>query len=99
MPDHTNADHSAQQETRDDFDINVPHSNEDVSYIHRNLREIVNIHEKQFEKLLYKPEEIPLELAELLEQVGNRYLDFSVEISDIRQSIKSKLNRDRKPNE
>ncbi len=39
-----------------------------------------------FQKLLFQNEELPLELADLFEDVGNRYLDISDRICELHRS-------------
>lgn len=46
-----------------------------------DLRRVVTIHEEMLQKLLFKRDDLPLELAELLEDVANLYQDFSDQIS------------------
>jgi hypothetical protein len=51
----------------------------------RNLRASVSTHRIMFEKLLFQhdPDPLPLELAELLEDIANTYLDFSERIGSL----------------
>jgi len=74
------------------LNIIIPNTSETVSYFNQSLREIVSIHEDAFKKLLFEKVDIPLELAELFEHVGNRYLDFSIEISAAHNEYQSRLN-------
>jgi len=39
-----------------------------------------------FQKLLFEDGKLPLALADLFEDVGNRYLDFSEKISQLHQA-------------
>jgi hypothetical protein len=52
-------------------------------FFHKDLRRIVSIHTVMFQKLLLEEEGLPLELAALFEDVGNRYLDISKRISEL----------------
>lgn len=53
-----------------------------AAYFRKNLRSIVGIHGAMFQKLLAENGEPPLQLAALFEEIGNRYLDLSEEISE-----------------
>jgi hypothetical protein len=59
-------------------------------FFRKTLRQTVSIHSAMFHKLLFQNEELPLELAALFEDVGNRYLDFSDEIGE-RQLMRRQL--------
>lgn len=52
-----------------------------ADYFNTELRQIVGTHIAMFQKLLFQDEELPPELAELFEDVGNRYLDISERIT------------------
>ena len=52
-----------------------------LMFFKKDLRRIVSIHAVMFEKLLEGGSEVPLELAELFEDVANTYLDISERIS------------------
>jgi hypothetical protein len=52
-------------------------------FFHKDLRRIVSIHTVMFQKLLLEEDGLPLELAALFEDVGNRYLDISERISEL----------------
>jgi len=54
-------------------------------FFQKDLRRIVSIHTVMFQKLLLEEEGLPLELAALFEDVGNRYLDISERISELHQ--------------
>jgi hypothetical protein len=54
-------------------------------FFHKDLRRIVSIHTVMFQKLLLEEDGLPLELAALFEDVGNRYLDISERISELRR--------------
>jgi len=54
-----------------------------ATYFRKDLRGIVSTHRAMFEKLLFQNEKLPLELADLFEDVGNTYLDISDRISDL----------------
>lgn len=49
--------------------------------IRADVKRVVSIYHVMFSKLLSERAELPLELAELLEEAGNRYLDMSEQIS------------------
>jgi hypothetical protein len=51
-------------------------------HFRKDLRQIVTIHIAMFQKLLFEDEELPLELADLFEDVGNSYLGISEQISE-----------------
>jgi len=53
-----------------------------AAFFNKELRQIVSTHIAMFQKLLFQEEELPAELAELFEDVGNRYLDISERISE-----------------
>jgi len=57
-------------------------------FFRKDLRRIVSIHTVMFQKLLHEEEGLPLELAALFEDVGNRYLDISERISELRRRPK-----------
>jgi len=57
-----------------------PH--EIAMHFRKDLRQIVSIHLAMFQKLLFQDEELPLELADLFEDVGNSYLGLSEQISE-----------------
>jgi hypothetical protein len=57
-----------------------------ASFFRKDLRRVVSIHTAMFQKLLFQEEELPLELADLFEDVGNRYLDISEQISALHRS-------------
>ncbi len=59
----------------------TPH--EIAMFFQKDLRRIVSIHTVMFQKLLHEEEGLPLELAALFEDVGNRYLDISERISEL----------------
>jgi L-ascorbate metabolism protein UlaG (beta-lactamase superfamily) len=46
-----------------------------------SLRDVLAIHQMMFDRLMVDEELFALELAELLEDAANRYLDLSEEIS------------------
>jgi hypothetical protein len=48
-----------------------------------SLMEAITVHTVIFEKLLFQEQDLPLDLAELLEDVGNTYINFSESISRI----------------
>lgn len=52
-------------------------------FFQKDLRRMVSIHTVMFQKLLLEEEGLPLELAALFEDVGNRYLDISEQISEL----------------
>lgn len=56
-----------------------------TTLLQKELRRVVRIHMAMFEKLLAKDERPPLALAELFEDVGNRYLDISDQITEMHQ--------------
>jgi hypothetical protein len=45
------------------------------------LQQVVTLHTAMFQKLLFEGEGLPLELAELFEDVGNTYISVSESIS------------------
>jgi len=51
-------------------------------HFRKDLRQIVTTHLAMFQKLLFQDEELPLELADLFEDVGNSYLGLSEQISE-----------------
>jgi hypothetical protein len=53
-----------------------------VEFFRSYLMQVVTIHSAMFEKLLFKGEGIPIELAELFEDAGNTYLDIAERIND-----------------
>ena len=55
-------------------------------FFQRDLRRIVSIHTVMFQKLLNEDEGLSLELAALFEDVGNRYLDISEQITERRRT-------------
>jgi len=57
-------------------------------FFSKDLRRIVSIHTVMFQKLLHEEEGLPLELAALFEDVGNRYLDISERISELHRRPK-----------
>lgn len=52
-----------------------------MEFLRSHLTQVVSIHRVMFEKLLFESKGVPLELSELLEDVGNTYLEFSERIS------------------
>jgi hypothetical protein len=67
-----------------DLDIIVLEESEPAQilmFFNKDLRRIVSIHAVMFEKLLEEGRELPLELAELFEDVANTYLYISERIS------------------
>lgn len=52
-----------------------------MEFLRTHLTQVVSMHRVMFEKLLFESKGVPLELAELLEDVGNTYLEFSERIS------------------
>lgn len=52
-----------------------------MEFLRSHLTQVVSMHRVMFEKLLFQSKGVPLELAELLEDVGNTYLEFSEKIS------------------
>jgi len=57
-----------------------------TAFLRKDLRRVVNIHGAMFQKLLFQNEELPLELADLFEDAGNRYLDISEQITQLHRS-------------
>lgn len=57
-----------------------------TAFLRKDLRRVVNIHTVMFQKLLFQAEELPLELADLFEDAGNRYLDISEQITRLHRS-------------
>lgn len=55
-------------------------------FFRKDLRRIVDTHTVMFKKMLFQNEALPLELADLFEDVGNRYLDISERISEMHRS-------------
>lgn len=53
-----------------------------TEYFRSQLQEVVTLHTMMFDKLLFEGQELPLELAELFEDVANTYLTFSEKISN-----------------
>ena len=51
-----------------------------ATFFRKDLRRIVNVHAVMFRKLLAEEEQLPMELAMLFEDAGNRYLDIAEEI-------------------
>ncbi|HVY04432.1 MAG TPA: hypothetical protein VHB46_00520 [Burkholderiales bacterium] len=62
-----------------------------LMFFRKELRRIVSIHTVMFEKLLSEEGDIPLELAELFEDVANTYLDISVQISSRKRPTSFKV--------
>lgn len=54
-----------------------------IEFLLADIKCVVRIHHAMFEKLLSGNMEIPLELAEIFEDVANRYLDISEAISEL----------------
>lgn len=52
-----------------------------MDYFQSYLQQVVSLHAAMFQKLLFEAEGVPLELAELFEDVGNTYLGLSESIS------------------
>jgi hypothetical protein len=52
-----------------------------MEYFRTHLQQVVTLHTAIFEKLLFEEPDIPLELAEFLEDAANKYLDISEKIS------------------
>jgi hypothetical protein len=52
-----------------------------IMFFKKDLRRIVSIHAVMFDKLLEDGSDVPLELAELFEDVANTYLGISERIS------------------
>lgn len=61
-----------------------------VAFFRRELLEIVSTHRVMFDRLLFQREKLSLQLADLFEDVGNRYLDISDIISDLYRPKKRK---------
>lgn len=61
-------------------------SQEIAEFFRKDLHRVVSIHTVMFQKLLFQNEELPLELADLFEDVGNRYLDISDRICELHRS-------------
>lgn len=53
-----------------------------VDYFREHLEQIVTIHQKMFDRLLFHQGDVPLELAELFEDAANTYLDLSERVSE-----------------
>lgn len=70
-------------------------ADEIADFFRKDLREIVSTHRAMFEKLLFRNEKLPLELADLFEDVGNRYLDISDRISEMHRSRTKTIKRHR----
>jgi hypothetical protein len=71
-------------DNENDLDIIVLEESEPAQilmFFNKDLRRIVSIHAVMFEKLLEEGGELPLELAELFEDVANTYLCISERIS------------------
>ena len=60
-------------------------------FFREDLRRIVSTHTVMFEKLLFQDDNVPLELAELFEDIANTYLDISEKISSRYQGRTSKI--------
>jgi hypothetical protein len=54
-------------------------------FFQRDLRRIVSTHSEMFRRLLDEEGMLPLELAALFEDVGNRYLDIAERIRELRR--------------
>jgi hypothetical protein len=52
-----------------------------VDAMRAGLMQVVTVHSAMFEKLLFQGDDLPLDLAELFEDVANTYLGFSENIS------------------
>jgi hypothetical protein len=65
-----------------DVDAEPPAASNSEDYLRTHLRQVLTIHQKMFEKLLCETSQLPLELAELLEDAANVYLGISEEISE-----------------
>lgn len=61
--------------------VNELDGGEILMFFRNDLRRIVSTHTVMFEKLLFQEDDLPLELAELFEDVANTYLDISEKIS------------------
>lgn len=53
----------------------------DVEFLRASVMEVITIHTAMFEKLLFQGKDLPLDLAELFEDIANTYLTFSESIS------------------
>ena len=62
-----------------------------MDYFREELRRIVSTHTVMFDKLLFQDDNLPLELAELFEDIANTYLDISERISSRYQVRISKV--------
>jgi len=71
-------------------------SEEIAVFLRKDLHRVVSIHTVMFQKLLFQNEELPLELADLFEDVGNRYLDISDRICELHRSRKKIIPLHRK---
>lgn len=57
-----------------------------TTFFRKDLRRVVSTHIVMFQKLLFEDGELPLELAALFEDVGNRYLDIAEQISELHRA-------------
>lgn len=57
-----------------------------ATFFRKDLRRVVSTHIVMFQKLLFEDGELPLELAALFEDVGNRYLDIAEQISELHRA-------------
>lgn len=64
-----------------------------VGFFRRDLRAVVSTHRVMFDRLLFKKERLSLELADLFEDVGNRYLDISYIITELHRPKRPKRQR------
>ena len=65
----------------------------EVARLRASLMESITLHTAIFEKLLFQRDDLPLDLAELLEDVGSRYLTFSESISRLHLARRSEIEQ------
>jgi hypothetical protein len=62
-----------------------------MDYFQSYLQQVVSLHTAMFQKLLFEADSVPLELAELFEDVGNTYIVISESIS--RHHLQRRLSK------
>ena len=62
-------------------DLNNADAGVIMDYFQSYLQQVVTLHSATFQKLLFEADGVPLEMAELFEDVGNTYIGISESIS------------------
>jgi hypothetical protein len=77
--------------------VAVPETNPSVQALRVSLMDAITLHALIFEKLLFQGRDLPLDLAELLEDVGNTYINFSESISRLHLARRSQIEHQANP--